>query len=1125
MLKWVRSVVFRRRSAVLRPPTFNLKLVPFNAASSLVSRSTLNPLKPLVLSPVFYYSFWYHNFNTICTIMMNARLTYFLLPVLMLGAIVPTIRAQSTAEEIYFASDPGVSPDGKTVVFSYDSDLWKVPAEGGTAVRLTGMDGEETNAAVSPDGRWLAFSSNQYGNADVYLMPINGGEIQRLTYHQADDEVESWSWDSNEIYFRSGRYNRVSTFRVSRAGGTPARIFDHYHNNVHNFVAHPETGEVFFNESWESFIFPHRKKYRGPYNPDIKSYKPETGELKAYTDWEGKDMWTIIDRNGNIFFVSDEANGEYNLYTLDNGGKVQLTDFDTSVKNPAISADGSVIVFEKEYRLYTYRPSTGTVAQIPVSVYQNNTLAKDQNFNVDEEVTAFDVSPDNKKLAFVSRGELFVSNADGAFIQKLDTDPMGRILEVKWLKDSRTLLFNQTVNGYQNWFTMPADGSGPARQLTSDAQNNRMLALDADRTRGVYLSGRNELRLIDLNSLESKTIVEDEFWGFQNEQPRFSPDGKYVLFTARRDFEHDLFVYRISNGETINLTKTGVSESAPFWSPDGKYIYFASSRVQPSYPRGSGETDIFRMALRRFDRPYKSDRFDKLFEEEKEAGKDEDESDAKTADAEINTTINTNGLMERIDRVGPSFGSQFNPYVIRKDEKTFVFYLSNHSGGETSLWLTVLEPFKDPQTKKVKGVDSYIDNLVQVDDKLYGLSRGVVYKIDLSSAEASKIETKYAFSRNLRSEFSQMFDELWANIEENFYNETFHGIDWKAVRERYRTYLPYVNSRSDFRRMMNDMLGELNSSHMGFSTFGEEEQEYYSVQTAATGIVFEQDDPYRVRRIITDSPADVTGTDVRPGDVLVAVNGQPIDPANNRERYFAFPDLPEELKLTFKRGSDTHQVKVHPASYFALRTNRYDEWVDDNQRRVDEQTDKRVAYVHMKNMGGGELENFLIEMTSETYQRDALILDLRYNTGGNVHNDVLQFLSQQPYLQWKYRNGDYASQPNFTPAAKPIVLLINEQSLSDAEVTAAGFKKLELGTVIGTPTYRWIIFTSGKGLVDGSFYRLPSWGVYSLDGQNLERTGVEPDIYVDNTFTDRLNGKDPQLDRAIDEILKQLNSN
>ncbi|MDZ7806539.1 MAG: S41 family peptidase [Gracilimonas sp.] len=393
----------------------------------------------------------------------------------------------------------------------------------------------------------------------------------------------------------------------------------------------------------------------------------------------------------------------------------------------------------------------------------------------------------------------------------------------------------------------------------------------------------------------------------------------------------------------------------------------------------------------------------------------------------------------------------------------------------------------------------------------------------LTTAKATKIEIAYEFKRNLRDEFNQMFEELWANLEENFYNETFHDTDWKGIRDRYKEYLPHVNNRNDLSRLMNDMLGELNSSHMGFSTSGEDDEEFYSTVSISTGLLFDENDSYRVSHVVKNGPADIADKDIRVGDILTAVDGKAVDPEVNREMYFNSPSMPEEISLTFKRGNDTITAKIHPESYYSIRNDLYDEWVDQKQSLVDKESDEQIAYVHMKNMGGGELENFLIEMTSEAYQRDGLILDLRYNTGGNVHNDVLQFLTQRPYLQWKYRNGDFASQPNFTPAAKPIILLVNEQSLSDAEVAAAGFKELGLGTVVGTETYRWIIFTSGKGLVDGSFYRLPSWGVYSLDGSdNLERTGVTPDIEVVNTFKDRLLDRDPQLRRAIQLALDQL---
>jgi C-terminal processing protease CtpA/Prc len=284
--------------------------------------------------------------------------------------------------------------------------------------------------------------------------------------------------------------------------------------------------------------------------------------------------------------------------------------------------------------------------------------------------------------------------------------------------------------------------------------------------------------------------------------------------------------------------------------------------------------------------------------------------------------------------------------------------------------------------------------------------------------------------------------------------------------------------------------------------------------------VFEPAHPYTVQRIVKRSAADKKGIDIRPGDVLIKVNEETIDPSRDRHAYFTRPSRDQELSLVFSRQGQDVTARLHPQA--SLFNEFYEEWIDQNQKRVDDKSHKRIAYGYMKNMGRGELDQFIIDMTGELNQKEALILDLRYNTGGNVHDEVLKFLSQRSYLQWKYRDGKLSPQSNFAPSDKPLVLLTNEQSLSDAEMTAQGFKALKLGKIIGNETYRWIIFTTGIGLVDGSFIRMPSWGCYTLEGKNLEQTGVQPDILVLNGFVDKLNGRDPQLDRAIDEILKLL---
>lgn len=1017
--------------------------------------------------------------------------------------------AQQSGNSAYFASHPSLTPDGKSVIFSYEGDLWQTDLSSKVARRITALPGEEINPRISPDGKWLAFSSNQYGNHDIFIMPLAGGEIKQLTYHDANDEVDSWSWDSQTIYFTSGRYNRFSSYSVSKDGGTAKRLFPHYFNTIHQVVEMPN-GELLFNNSWESYSAANRKRYKGSFNPDVLSYHPKSGDFKKLTDYEGKDFWQTVDRQGNVYYVSDEANGEYNLYALNNGSKKQLTRFNTSIKRPQVSANGEKVVFERDYQLYVYDVASAKAELLNISVSRNKMLEKAQEFDVKDNISAFDVSPDGKKLAFVARGVLFVSDISGKFVREIHSSPE-RAFEVKWLKDNKTLLVSRTWNGYPNWVAVSADGTGSVKQVTKDARSNRGLFLNATRTHGVYLSGRDEVRLIDLATLESKAIVKDEIWAFQNSNPSFSPDGEYVLFTAVRNFEQDIFVHHIKSSKTTNLTNTGVSETSPAWSADGRSIYFASNRTKPSYPFGMQNASIYKLDLDYFDGPYRTDKFDELFQESKKDS---------TSTNGITISINTQNIRDRITQISPAFGSQTNVFTLRKGKKDYVFFHSNHEGGRMAVYRTIIQDFEQNKTEKV--ADGFISDYAVSGPNYYLLTRGGIQKYNLDNNRLEPIAISQKFHRNLNDEFKQMFYETWAGLEENFYESGFHGLNWEKTRDNYAKFLPYVTNRNDLRVLLNDMLGELNSSHLGFSSSGREEQKLLRFVTNETGIIFDSNNPYKVSRVMQNSPASKIGRDIQPGDVLVAVDGEQVDPSMDRDFYFTKPSLMEELRLTFNRNGNLVNTTVRPQRSASLRDAYYDEWIKKNRHRVDSLSNNRIAYSHMKNMSTSELEVFLLDMVEQENNKEAIILDLRYNTGGNVHDEVLKFLSQRPYLQWQYRGGKRSPQSNFAPAGKPIVLLINQQSLSDAEMTAAGFKALQLGKIIGTETYRWIIFTSSKGLVDGSSYRVPGWGVYTLQGDNLELTGVKPDISVDNTFVDLVKDKDPQLERAIQEILKQL---
>lgn len=1024
---------------------------------------------------------------------------------ILLVAVFAVYCISAFSNETWFLYSPSLSPDGKKIVFAFEGDLWIVPSSGGTAFRLTGMNGNETLPRFSPDGKWIAFTGNQDGNANVYVVPSEGGDIKQLTFHSAADNVDSWSWDSKQIYFTSGQLNSFSSFRVSVSGGTPERLFgDNYWNNAHFVVEDKKTGAFVFSESGESYRSDSRKRYKGENNPDIESYLPKTNEYKQLTNYIGKDLWPTIDINGKIYFASDEANGEYNLYTLQNGQKLQLTNFISSIGRPQVNASGEKVVFIRDYQIFMYDVAAKKTEKVPVDVFANNSLVYDQRFEVQNNINGFDVSPDNKKLVFISRGELFVSDIKGKFVKQIKTTPGERVMEAIWSKDNKTLVIIRTSKGWPNLFSINADGKSSEKPIGGGDKTARMLTPDKERKNAVYYFGKDELRLVNLETLEDKLLLKDEFW-FRGSTPGFSPDNNYVIFTAFRHFEQDILVHNLKTGKTTNLTKTYLSEGDPFWSPDGKYIYFTADRSKPSYPRGGGNNRLYRLPLQKYQEPFRSTEFDALFGQRNATDK--------------NIRIDTTNLLfrwEQVENINPSQGS---PYVTSKDTTTYVIFTSTHEGKQKLFKLTI-NPFEPNKVEEIKGVTN--GDIVAAGKEYYILSSGNIYKLNLSGNSTEKIDITFGFSRNLADEFRQMFYEGWTILAENYYDSKMHNTDWPAIRGKYEKFLPYIKSRNDLRIVMNDMLGELNSSHMGFSSSGTEEKINITMRSVGTGIIFENDKPYVVNRIINTSPSDNYETDIKPGDLLVSVDGRKVDQAVNREYYFSMPDQPAELKLGFERAGKYFETKIHPVPAASINGLLYDEWIEKNQKTVDKLTSNEIAYVYLKNMGDQSLAGFLIEMTSEAVDRKGLILDLRYNTGGNIHDDLLNFLSQKPYLEWKFRDGQISPQPHFAPAGKPIVVLINDQSLSDAEMTSAGFKALKLGTIVGTETYRWIIFTSAKGFVDGSSIRLPAWGCYTLDGKDLESEGVKPDIYVKNAFLDRLHGKDPQLEKAIEVIMKQI---
>lgn len=1025
--------------------------------------------------------------------------------VLLLAALLAACSA-AFAENIRFASHPSLSPDGKQIFFSYDGDIYSVPVTGGQATALITMPGVQDSPLVSPDGRWLAFSSDIQGNSDVYVVPLAGGQAVQLTFHEAPDTPVSWSADSRYIYFESTRESaRRTSFRVAAAGGTPQLMFEGFFNTVVNLTENPKTGEFLFNESMESISFPTRKRYVGDHNPNIKSWNPKTKVYTELTDYVGKDQWPMADRAGNVYYVSDELNKESNIVRYVKGGKpVQLTSFDRSVQYPSIAFGGSAIVFLKDYEIHVLDPASGRVSVPEISVASGSVPVR-RSFT-EQTPTAADVSPDGKKFALAIRGGLYVSDTKCKFLQRLATPADERVSEVVWGDDSKTLYYIRTEKGWTNLYRTAADGSSAETVVFSSNGNSKNLSVNHKRDKAAFMDGSRSVMLLDMKSGAVTKVADVEFWSFQGYDLSFSFDDRYLAFDAMHLFEPDIFLYDLKEGKLVNFTNSASVEHGAVFSPDGRDMYLLANPTSASFPKGT-RASLYKLPLRKYDTPFKSAAVEDLFKDKKDAPK-----------KDSSVVIDFKNIHERMTRVERE-GNQGSLYVWSSKGKDYLLYRSSGSGPAGVFALEISDPEAKP--KQIK--DLTTGSFFSCKDALYCLGSGAIYKVDPAAGTATKTAVSKDVEVVLGDEFSQMFYEAWAALEQNYYDVNFHGTDWYADRDHYASFLPYVRTRANLRTLLSDLLGELNSSHMGFTSSGSEEKPQTQTRTYGTGILFDNGDPFKVAGVLADSPADKFEINLRKGDRLVAVDGQRVDERQNRERYLSGAVARDELKLTFSRGGKEFDVKVHPASFSTVKTLAYKEWEQQRADIVSGRTGGKVGYIHMRAMGNEDLESFLLKMHTEVFDKDALILDLRYNNGGNVHKEVIDFLRGQAHFEWSYRDFPKASHPNVAPGGKPIVVLVNEHSLSDAEVTSNGIKTLGIAKLVGTETYRWIIFTSSFRLLDGSTLRLPAWGCYSVvDGSDLENTGVKPDIYVRNTFKDRIEGKDPQLDAAIREVMTRL---
>ena len=1017
--------------------------------------------------------------------------------------------------------------NGSEVVFSYAGDLYKAPLAGGEACRLTSHVGNEIFARFSPDGKTLAFSGQYDGNTEVYSLPVEGGEPKRLTYtatNSRDDlgdrmgpnnVVMTWSRDGRQILFRNriGDGFQGKLWSVPSQGGMPEALplpeggFCSYS---------PDGKQLAYNRVFREFRT--WKYYRGGMADDIWIYDAKAGRVSNITSHVAQDifpMWI----GEEIFFASDrDMTMNLFCYNTRTGKTEKVTHFtDYDVKFP--SSNGEWIVFEKGGYLFKFDPRTRKSEQIHITLHADNLLARAERKAVGDRITSVSLLPDGKRLVLTARGEVFDVPVEQGVTRNLTRTPGAHERCADVSPDGKQIAYISDRTGETEVWLQAVEGGEPV-QLTQGADTYiRSLMWSPDSKTLLYTDRKNRIVTVDVATKARQVVMQCPESEFRD--VAFSPDSRWITYTRPdRNTFSVVYLYNLAQKKEIAVTEKWYNSDSPAFSEDGRYLIFSSDRdFNPIYGRLEWNHVYNRMggiylAMLQADTPSPF-----LLDESKAKEPADAKKEEKKAAPELR--VDAEGLTSRIVKLPLGAGYYGNFYSDGKK----VWY-----GGMGGTKVYDLKEQKEEQVADA--------TMTVVSGKAVFFShRGQkVYVLDRVPSGKAKLDKPVDVSQMVATvdypqEWAQIFDEAWRAYRDGFYLENMHGVDWKAIRQKYAVLLPYVKSRLDLNYVIGEMISELACGHAYVNPGEYRKAERIPMGLLGAELSRDKSGYYRVDRILTGAPYDASlrsplaeqGLGVKVGDYITAVDGVSVTTVDNiYQLLVGKAGVWTELTINARPAAGGRKVTVRPTD------NEYPlyhyEWVQKNIATVEKATQGRVGYIYIPDMGPEGLNEFARYFYPQL-DKEALIIDDRANGGGNVSPMILERLLRKPYRMTMYRT---SSQTGTIPDATqwgPKVLLINKYSASDGDLFPWSFKANELGTVVGTRTWGGIVGISGSlPYMDGTDIRVPFFTNYDAKtGQWIvENHGVDPDILIDNDPIREAAGEDQQLQKAIEVALQQL---
>lgn len=1065
--------------------------------------------------------------------------------------------------------DVAISPDGNQIAFTYKGDIYKVNVAGGKAERLTSQPSYETRAVWSPDSKKIAFASDRNGGFDVYVMDADGGTAKRLTTNSVNEMPETFSADGKRVIF-SAAIQAPSTsaqfptsrltqlYEVPVTGGATKQILGSAAESI-SFI--PGT-DNFVYQDIKGFEDKFRKHHTSSVTRDIWLYNPKSGKHQNLTNRAGEDLNPVVSADGGtVYFLSERDGKSINVWQMPLsrvGDSKAITDFQRHpVRFLSMSKTGT-LAFTYDGEVYTMKPGDAPT-KVNVKVVADDSDRQIKYLNASSAIEGVP-SSDGKQLAYVNRGEVFVTSVEHPSVKQITHTPEGES-DVTWGKDSRELYYTSQRDGYYNIYRAsigrPDDPNfsnavivNEERVFPDDKVDRTYPSLSPDGKKLAYVQDRNKLMVLDLASKKTKQLTDgttnpSRSKGFQSQ---WSPDGTMLLIENTKASHQpygDISVVEVNTGKIHDITNTGYFDESPRWALDGKAILFLSERygmrnhaswgsmydvmlaflTKDAYDKYCLSEEDYAL-LKEVEKQQKKKKNESAKKDDKKDNKKNngkksvvDDSNASVADEEKpvdKSKIDFDNVEIRTVRLTPNSSTISDAYLT--DDGETLYFLTEFENGY-DLWETDV---RKKDTKLAKKMGARPGSILADNDGNLFIINGTVKKYAPKGGKLTSVSLGSRFPVDLAAEREYMLNYVFNEERERFYVPDMNGVDWEGLYKDYAKFLPHINNNRDFADLLSELLGELNVSHTG----GRYKAPGSPVPTASLGVLFDLSyagPGLKVGEIVANGPFDRATTLLKAGSIITSING--IELTDSTDVSNILSGLVKKKTLVgFKNGGQYVEEVILPISMGEFSDLLYDRWVANREKDVEKWSNGRLGYVHLESMNDESFRKIYSKVMGKFRDLEGIVIDTRWNGGGRLHEDIEVLFSAEAYLTQDIHGMKTSLMPS-RRWTKPSIMIMNEANYSNAHGTPWVYKHKKLGKLVGMPVPGTMSSVNWVTMQDPTMvFGIPVIGFRTAEGNYLENTQLEPDVKVMNEPSELAKGNDQQLKRAVEELLKDIDS-